>query len=307
MRVFVTGGTGAIGQYAVPALISAGHVVSALARNETKAGLLRDQGAAPVLVSLFDRDALSAAFAGHDVVVNLASALPSTRRFVLKSAWVECQRVRTEGSAAVVAAALEAKVPRVVQESVAMIHRDGADRWIDEDSPTDRYPIAAGNHAAEANVGRFARSGGVAVLLRFGMFYGRGAAHSEQIMAMARRHIGFQAGRSDGYVSSIHLVDAASAVTEALECPGGTYNVVDDEPVTARANADAMADAVGARPWVYVPGSLALLLGNRTTSMTRSLRVSNTRFRSATHWKPRYPSVREGYSAMAETMALGRL
>lgn len=299
MRIFVTGGTGAIGNYAVPALIGAGHAVTALARTEAKAAALRAQGAKPALVSLFDRNALSDAFAGHDAVVNLASALPSTTRFIFRSAWQAGERVRCEGSAAVADAAVAAKVPRLVQESVAMIYRDGADRWIDENSPTDHYPIAVGNHAAEANVHRFGDADGTAVILRFGIFYGLGAAHSEQIMQMARRHIGFQAGRPQSYVSSIHLADAASAVVEALNCQAGTYNVVDDEPVTARDNARAMAAAVGAKPWLIGPGRLALLLADRTTSMTRSLRVSNTRFRKSTAWKPKYPSVREGYRAMA--------
>jgi len=299
MRVFVSGGTGAIGSYAVPALVAAGHTVSALARTEAKARVLRDQGATPVLLSLFDRHGLTTSFTGHDAVVNLASALPSPQRFMLKSAWTECQRIRTQGSATVVDAALDTGVSRVVQESVAMIYRDGANRWLDEDWPTDHYPIAAGNHAAEANARRFGEAGGTPVVLRFGIFYGHGAAHSEQIMAMARRHIGFQVGSPHSYVSSIHLSDAANAVVAALGCAGGTYNVVDDDPVTARDNTVAMASAVGAKSWISGPGRLALLLGDRTTSMTRSLRVSNGRFRSATTWKPQYPSVRDGYRAMA--------
>ena len=60
-----------------------------------------------------------------------------------------------------------------------------------------------------------------------------------------------------------------------------------------------MADAVSVKRWVSVPGRLALLLGERTTSVTRSLRVRNALFRSVTSWKPQYPSVREGYRAMA--------
>ena len=87
MRVFVTGGTGAIGRYAVPVLIDAGHTVTALARNPSKAADLRAQGANPALVSLFDHPALAAAFAGHDAVINLASALPSTTAFWRYSAW----------------------------------------------------------------------------------------------------------------------------------------------------------------------------------------------------------------------------
>jgi nucleoside-diphosphate-sugar epimerase len=298
MRVFVTGGTGAIGGHAVPALIAAGHEVSAMARSDSKAEVLRHQGAAPVQVSLFDRDGLTKAISGHDAVVNLASALPSPQRFMLKSAWTECQRIRTEGSATVVDAALGAGVPRVVQESVAMIYRDGGDRWIDENWPVDHYPIAAGNHAAESSARRFAESGRDAVILRLGLFYGLGAAHSEQIMGLARRHIAFQAGRSDTYLSSIHLADAGSAVVAALGCPAGTYNIVDDDPVTKRQNTQAMEEAVGTKAWITGPGRLALLLGDRITSMSRSLRVSNARFRAAADWKPHYPSVREGYRSM---------
>ncbi|MEZ0053693.1 nucleoside-diphosphate-sugar epimerase [Mycobacterium sp. MAA66] len=303
MRVFVTGGTGAIGGYAVPALVAAGHTVTALARTAAKAEVLHSQGAVTAEVSLFDRAGLVEVFRGHDAVVNLASALPPPERFIMKSAWTECLRVRAEGSAAVVDAALASGVRRVVQESVAMIYHDGADHWIDEDWPVDRYPIAAGNHAAEFSARRFAESGSGAVILRFGLFYGAGAAHSEQILNLARRHIAFQAGRPESYMSSIHLADAAAAVVAALECPAGIYNVVDDEPVTKRQNTAALAGAVDAAAWLRGPGRLALLLGERTTSMTRSLRVSNARFRTATGWSPRYRSVREGYRSMAQTAA----
>ena len=299
MKVFVTGATGAIGGCAVPALVAAGHQVTALARSDAKARLLRGQGATAVSVSLFDRSALAGVFDGQDAVVNLASALPPTTRFISRSAWSECHRIRTEGSAAVIDAALDAQVRRVVQESVAMIYRDAGDRWIAEDAPVDDYPIAAGNHAAEASARRFDATGGESVVLRFGMFYGVGAAHSEQILAMARRHIGFVAGRGDTYMSSIHLFDAAAAVVDALGCQAGTYNIVDDEPVTKRAHAASIAAAVGVTPWLTGPGRAVLLLGDRATSLTRSLRVSNGRFKAATRWRPRYPSVREGYLAMA--------
>ncbi|MFT4201255.1 NAD-dependent epimerase/dehydratase family protein [Gordonia sp. (in: high G+C Gram-positive bacteria)] len=299
MDVFVTGGTGAIGRYAVPALIAAGHRVSGLARSDAAAAALTLAGATPVRVSLFDVEALTSAFAGCDAVANLASALPATATFAFHSSWRECLKIRSEGSAAVVDAALAAGVPRVVQESVVMLYADGGDDWLDESSPVDEYPISRGNHAAEASARRFTESGGVGTVLRFGLFYGVGAAHSEEIMAMARRHLGFVAGRSDAYQSSIHLADAADAVVAALGVPAGTYNVVDDEPLTKAANADALAAAVGRRRWVTGPGRAAVALGDRTTSLTRSLRVSNERSRTGAGWSPRYASVREGYAQMA--------
>jgi len=79
VRVFVTGGTGAIGGHVIPLLVREGHTVTALARTPEKAAVLTAQGATAVPVSLFDRAALTAAFAGHDAVVNLATAFSGVR------------------------------------------------------------------------------------------------------------------------------------------------------------------------------------------------------------------------------------
>lgn len=299
MRVFVTGGTGAIGRHVVPALLGAGNEVSALARTPERAASLVQQGADPVVLSLFDVAALTTALVGHDAVVNLATAIPPTSRALRTASWRPNERVRTEGSAAVVAAALAAGVGRVVQESVVMIYADRDQEWITEQSPTDDFPIARGNHAAEANVQRFRDACGDGIVLRFGMFYGPGAAHCEEMLAQARHHVGLVLGRPGGFVSSIHVGDAASAVSHALYVPAGTYNVVDDQPLTKRAFADALAAAVGRRMAVRGPGRSALLLGDRLTSLTRSLRVSNGLFRAATNWAPRYPSARQGLLAAA--------
>ncbi|TDC43746.1 NAD(P)-dependent oxidoreductase [Actinomadura sp. KC345] len=306
MKVFVTGGTGAIGSHAVPELVKAGHSVSALARSADKAAALAAQGASPVTVSLFDPAALAEAFSGHDAVVNLASAMPSTALFMVRRAWRATERVRTEGSAAVAEAALNAGVDRLVQESVAMLYRDHGAAWIDEDAPVDHYPATTGNHAAEASARRFATAGGTAVVLRLGLFYGPGAAHSEQMLAQARRHLGLVLGPPENYLSSIHMADAATAVVAALGVPAGTYNIVDDEPLTKRGYADALAHAAGATPWVRLPGRAGLVFGDRLTSLTRSLRVSNARFRAATGWAPRHPSAREGWAATAAELARDR-
>jgi nucleoside-diphosphate-sugar epimerase len=302
MRVFVTGGTGAIGGYAVPALVAAGHEVSALARTTGKAKLLHDQGVTPVEVSLFDTAALGDAFSGHDAVVNLATAIPPTSKFMSSRAWAANQRVRTEGSVAVVDAALGAGVGRVVQESVSMLYADGGANWLDEDAPTDRFPMAEGNHAAEANTGRFRDARGAGVVLRFGWFYGPGAAHSEQMLGQARHHLILTLGDPDGYQSSIHLADASAAVVASLSVPGGVYNVVDDQPLTKRDFAAALAAAAGRTPWVRGPGRAARIFGDHLTSLTRSVRASNTRLRSTSDWAPRYPSAREGWMATAEAL-----
>jgi NAD dependent epimerase/dehydratase family enzyme len=121
-------------------------------------------------------------------------------------------------------------------------------------------------------------------------------------LAVARRSICVMMGPPETYVSSIHVADGGAAVASALTVPAGTYNVVDDEPLTKRSYADALAAAAKKRVYLRLPGRLALLLGNRTTSLTRSLRVSNARFRAASAWAPIYPGAREGWLAVAAAL-----
>lgn len=114
---------------------------------------------------------------------------------------------------------------------------------------------------------------------------------------MTRRHVVPLIDDPASYLSSIHMEDAGTAVAAALHVPAGTYNVVDDEPLTKREYARPLAAAAGVRPWVTGPGRLALLLGHRTASLTRSLRVANGRFRDASGWHPRHSTAREGWLA----------
>lgn len=183
-----------------------------------------------------------------------------------------------------------------------MIYPNRGDAWIDEECPPDNFPMAQANLAAEASANRFSTAGGTGVVLRFGWLYGPGATHSEEFFALACRHIAIMMGPPNSYVSSIHVADAGAAVVAALAVPAGTYNVVDDEPLTKRSYADALSAAAGKAAWLRIPGRAALLLGNRSTSLTRSLRVSNARFREASGWTPMYPSAQQGWIATAEAL-----
>ncbi|HEV3226733.1 MAG TPA: NAD(P)-dependent oxidoreductase [Acidimicrobiales bacterium] len=301
MKVFVTGATGAIGRYVVPALRDAGHQVTGLARSEEKVAQLQAQGANVARVSLFDEGALKEVFAGHDAVANLATAIAPPQKAALPSAWAENERIRGEGSTKVVDAALAAGVGRLVQESITFTYPDHGDEWIDESMPLLPIPRnLRGIVTAEANAARFSESGGIGVLLRFALFYGPGSSHTDLSVRSARRHIGGVAGRPNAYQSSIHLADAASAVVHALQAPAGIYNVCDDEPVTKREYARAVGAAVGKRPWILLPGRLTRLAGKNASILTASQRVSNAKFKQASGWSPRYASVREGWTEVVD-------
>ena len=300
MKVFVTGATGAIGRFVIPELVRNGHEVTALARTDEKAAQLEQQGARPMRVSLFDEAALHAAFGGHDAVCNLATAIPPIAKSARLKNWTENDHIRRDGSAAVVNAALSAGVGRVVQESITFMYPDRGEEWIDESVPIDWPLLGQAVAAAETNAARFTEEGGTGVVLRFGLFYGAGSDNTAQFLMAARRHIGPVAGPGGAYQSSIHLQDAASAVTAALTLPSGTYNVTDDEPLTKKDYARALGAAVGKRPWLRFPGRLISAAGNKADFMRRSQRVSNGAIKSASAWAPKYPSAREGWKEIVD-------
>lgn len=302
MKVFVAGATGVIGWRAVRDLVAAGHDVTGLARTDEKADQLVRLGAAPARVDLFDPAGLSTAVGGHEVVANLATHIPPVAAAARPSAWADNDRIRTEGSCNLVDAALAGGATRYIQESITFTYPDQGEAWIDESLAIDASGVES-VLAAEGNAARFAASSaarghGAGVVLRFGVFYGPGASHTDTMLRLARRGLGAAVGSAKGYISSIHLDDAASAVVAALDVPSGTYNVVDDEPVTRRQYVDALGAAIGRGRLRIVPGRAAKLGGKRTATLRRSQRVSNGAFREASGWRPRHPSVREGWRAV---------
>jgi nucleoside-diphosphate-sugar epimerase len=117
------------------------------------------------------------------------------------------------------------------------------------------------------------------------------------MLAAARRHAGPALGPADHWIGPLHLESAGDAVAAAIDAPGGIDNVA-EEPVTWREFAEALGSAVGEAPWLRLPGRVAETFGDRGGPLHRSQRVSSRRFMEATGWRPRYPSVRDGWTAV---------
>jgi nucleoside-diphosphate-sugar epimerase len=296
MKVFVTGATGVIGTRAVPALVAAGHEVTAVARSEEKAALVRSMGATPVTVDLFDADAIRRAVAGHEAVASLATNIPPMTKAAFQKAWATNERLRTEASRHLVDAALATGACRFVQESICFPYLDQGDRWIDEDAPTEHGGVFDGARHAEAAAARFAAGGGDGVVLRFAQFHGPGNAHVDLFNSLARKRINPFVGAPDSYASLIHADDAGSAVAAAFAAPSGTYNVADDEPLTRAEAGRVVADALGVEPPHGVPRLVRAALPASAKTISRSQRISNRRFKEATGWAPVHPSIRGSWA-----------
>ncbi len=296
MKIFVTGATGVVGRRLVPILREKGHEVTAVVHGAAGRLGLERQGARPIDLDLFDAAAVRAAVAGHDVIVNLATHIPkSTMRMMLRGAWRENDRLRRVASATLVDAAIDANVPRLVQESFAPAYPDRGDRWIDETIPLSPVSYNLSLADAEASADRFTRRGRAGVVLRFGAFYGPDAMQTIEMVRWVRKGWAPLPGDPAAFVSSVSHDDAATATASAIALPAGIYNVVDDEPVSRRAFVDSMADALGVASPKFPPAWTRLLFGSLGEMLSRSVRISNRKLRGATGWSPRYASVRQGW------------
>ena len=124
MRVFVAGATGAIGTALVPQLVERGHDVTALTRSPAKAEALRTAGATPAVVAdALDAGAMQRAGAGAEpeAIVHQLTALPQvlTSFRKLDEVFAATNRLRTEGTDILLAAARAAGTTRFVAQSFA--------------------------------------------------------------------------------------------------------------------------------------------------------------------------------------------
>jgi nucleoside-diphosphate-sugar epimerase len=304
MRVFVAGASGVIGRPLLAQLVGAGHEVTGTTRREDRAEGIRAAGARPAVLDVFDAAALeeAARAAAPDVVVHALTALP--RRFNPRKNYLEAtNRIRTEGTRNLLAAARAAGAKRVVAESVAFLYAPEGDAVKDEAAPIN---VDAPGHFGEAMRAladlerQVSEAEGVeGVVLRYGWLYGPGT-HFDRDGAQAedarRRRLPI-VGKGEGVFSFLHVEDAATATLAALEGEAGVYNVVDDEPAPMREWVPVFAELLGARPPRRVPARLArLVAGSAAVTTATQLRgASNAKAKRELAWEPRYRSWRQGF------------
>ncbi len=295
-RVFIAGGTGVIGRRVVPALTSAGYEVVASSRREGGLARLRELGAHAVTMDLMDASSVRRAMGKPDIVVNLATHIPSSaaaRRFPWS--WRENDRVRRVGAANLATAARLAGADCVIQESFAPVYEDHGDEWIDERWHLNPSRFSKTVLDAESAIAQFTKFGGRGVVLRFAYFYGSDSPATREMVESVRRGVSPLVGSPDAYYPTVSHDDAAAAVVEALHLPAGTYNVCDDQPLTRGEWLESLAKALGVAPPRPRAPWLPALDGGGTELRSRSQRVSNRKLRELTDWHPAASSVRDAW------------
>jgi nucleoside-diphosphate-sugar epimerase len=312
MRIFVAGASGAIGRRLVPLLVAAGHSVVGLTRTPGKATFVRSLGAEPVVADGLDAKAIHAAIAEArpEVIVHEMTGLSGAgnlRNF--DRAFRASNRLRTEGTDHLMAAAKAAGVRRLVAQSfcgwpyarIGGPVKSEADP-LDRDPPKElRRTLAAIRHL-ESTVTRSLDVEGI--VLRYGAFYGPDTGLFDgSFVAQVRRRRAPLIGDGGGWWSFVHIDDAAAATLLAIERgkAGNIYNIVDDDPARVRDWLPALARVLGAGPPFSVPAWIPRFLGadHLIAMMTEGRAGSNAKAKLELGWQPAHPSWRRGFAEVA--------
>jgi len=230
MKVFLTGGSGYIGQATISALLRHGHTVTALARSERAADAVRALGATPVTGGLTDLDVLNEAAAQAEAVIHLAQA--------------------DSGEADLSAAT-------AMQDGVGAgtyVHTGGT--WVygdtagvaDETAPWNPPALVAWRQAVEAAVLARAEQGGRPVVVQPGLLYGGDNRLIDIFFTAPGKQTGAIPYLGDGSNrwALVHIDDLAELYVAALRAKAGSVYVgVGGVNPTAKEVATAISRGAG--------------------------------------------------------------
>jgi len=194
MRVFLAGASGVIGVRLIPLLVRDGHEVAGMTRSPGKAAALRELGAEPVVCDVFDAGALAQAVTafGPELVMHQLTDLPDRAGQIPEFA-ARNNRIRTEGTRNLLAAAAQAGATRFLAQSIAWTPPSGGEAVAEH----ERLVLAAGG-----------------VVIRYGIFYGPGTySGSDRVPPPPR----------------IQVDEAARRTVALLTAPSGVVVVTEDQ------------------------------------------------------------------------------
>ena len=180
-RIFLAGAAGAIGRRLTPLLLAHGHSVWGTTRLPDNAEFVRTLGARPVVVDVFDAEALATAVleAKPEIVIHQLTDLSAVHDPAKRSgALARNARIRNEGTRNLVAAAHKAGAHRLIAQSIAWAYAPGPrpyreDHPLDLNGEGDRLVSVRGVEALEGQV--LGASPMEGLVLRYGRLYGPGS------------------------------------------------------------------------------------------------------------------------------------
>src|ERR1700677_998330 len=282
MRIFITGGTGLVGQRLVPRLLQRGDQVAVLPRRADAAQQLWGQTVSVVQGDPVQPGPWQDALAEGHAVVNLVGEGVFNRRWT--AAYKEIlvsSRVKSTDNV-VAALASQPKMPGasagkvLVNASAIGFFGFTGDEELTENSPRGDDTLARlcieWEKAAQAATTHGCR----AVMLRIGVVLDRAGGALKKMLLPFKMFAGGPIGSGKQFVSWIHHADLVGLILLALDNPQalGAMNATAPQPVTNRDFSRALGRALHRPSFLPTPSfALRLALGEVAALITKGQRV----------------------------------
>ncbi|MDI6105550.1 NAD(P)H-binding protein [Actinoplanes sp. NEAU-A12] len=289
MNVFLTGATGHIGSAVLPALLSAGHSVTALVRSEEKAAAVRAAGAEVAVGDMQNLDLVRRLAAAAEAVIATASPGDATSSSV-ETAFAE--------------AVLDGLRPSATFLRTGGVWVHGSAPDITEETPRNAPALVAWREELDSRV--LAAPGIRSILIEPGTVYGNGAGIPTLVFAGER--VGDPAalrlvGPGTQHWTSVHVDDLAELYVAALERAesGSVYLGVSGDNPTARELGEAASRRLGLDGRVVAEDAAALVerLGGFGEALLLDQQATGEKARRELGWKPSRRSLVEEFAAGA--------
>ncbi len=311
MRIFVTGATGLIGRALIPQLLAHGHEVIALARNDASRVMLHAMRVTPLAGQGHDIAQLTNALAGVDAVVHLATTIPSQDSAV-EDDWVRSDEAMVALLRNLITASTQAGVRGMLFPSSYTVYGDHGEEWVTEETLTAPNDPLEPYVRAEALLHRAYETYGLkVVVLRLGLLYSADAQHTRGLLYGLKRGQIPIMGNGNMFWPLLHAEDAAAAIRLVLEqtlWQGAVlFNVCDDEPVRSGQLYYDLARWLEAPPPQRHTGQPADDFNPyqgqvKLAALRASVRLSNRKIKERLHFRPQYPTYREGFRAVLDAV-----
>jgi nucleoside-diphosphate-sugar epimerase len=282
MKVALTGATGFIGSHILTELVSHGHNVTALVRDEKQAATVADRGAKAAVVDLYDRPAVVKVFNDADGAVHAASPGDAT-------------------SAALDSAVADAALEAYSGNGKPYAHTSGvwvfgSNTSITEESPFNSPAMVAWREPIERRL--LAEKGMRGIVIVSSLAYGDGGGGVPRLLLASPRDSNgnlIMLGTGRQHWSTVHVADLANVFRRVLEdgSAAGYYVVGDGSNPTVAELTEAAAVAAGVPG--AVPGSAdeaRTRLGNYFAEVLLLDQATTAgRVRTALAWQPSHPGL----------------
>lgn len=257
MNIFITGGSGFLGQRLITRLVGEGHTVTGLARSLEAADSVKRAGGTPLIGELTNMGEWEQALQKYDVVVHAAAPVE------FWGVWEDFERDIVKVTSDLYKSSVRNKVQRFIYISSESVLQDRQPLLdITEAEPYPKEPNSMYGKAKKLAEQALLRSEGITdcIILRPTFIWGKGVGALDTLTAKMKSGGFMWIDGGETVIECVHVDNVVEAIICAFSKGRhkGIYNITDDNPKTARELISALVATREITPSKKnMPGSIA--------------------------------------------------